>query len=301
MYTKVINPITRKKVSINSKEGSQILKSYLRHINGHNRKLKFGGSSLSLENIKDDIFFKEFDDCRDVIKYCSSSKTTCKEDTYKILLNKFFPNIVPPPLIYKKSRTMCSEGKPNCENFYNLCYLKNNITKIPITPNEELRQGIIRAALFPPMNDIPKDLIELSTLLSSTKDYMYTFMEDDKIFKFMEDNIANVLYVRIQIETLKCGDYYTPDIIRPIDIYRKLEKTTEVQSINGRINGVNTFNGFISANIPITMNLRKNQYSNVYTLLTIDKTDKATDIIIREKHIVYVPHKWYNINNAIRS
>ena len=58
---------------------------------------------------------------------------------------------------------------------------KNNITKIPITPNEELRQWIIRATLFP-YEWHTKDLIELSTLLPLTKDHMY---------KFMEDNISN--------------------------------------------------------------------------------------------------------------
>ena len=39
MYVEIINPITRKKVNINSEEGSQISKSYLKHINNHSRKI----------------------------------------------------------------------------------------------------------------------------------------------------------------------------------------------------------------------------------------------------------------------
>lgn len=334
MYNYISDPLSKKKINIYSQEGSKILKSYLRHfenmrnnirINNYNRKnrrlsrgskgaaplnnreVRFGGSSLSKESvsIKDDIFFKEVEDCRDVIKYCSSSKTTCREDTYKMLSKKHFRNIGPTWQNGKRP-SMCngfsrgSQGEQpliNCDNYYNLCYLKNNpnnIIRIPISPDEEIREGIIRAALFPPIKNWGS----------------YT---NGRIRTFMENNIDNVCHIKIKIDNWLY--YNSVKKLPPITIehYKCMGNTEfakmvaarpntvlEPYTINGRIQNLNTFNGDISMNIPITMRFVRGGYDNIYLYLQEQTIELPTIGIVDIDSLIYVPHTWEYITDTIR-
>lgn len=337
MYNYITHPLSKKKINIYSKKGSQILKSYLKQLENipnnnvymnnsniknmrfssgskgalprNNLNLSFGGSSPSKRpvssRIKDTIFFQEVDDCRDVIKYCSTSKTTCEEDIYKILSKKHFRNIGPTWQNGKRP-SMCngfSRGSQralpliNCDNYYNLCYLKNNpnnIMRIPITPNEEIREGIIRAALFPPLKG-------------------WGTYTNARIRTFMQNNIDNMCHIKIKIDNWL---YYNSLKKLPpttIEHYKCMGDTEfakmvaarpntvlEPYTINGRIQNLNTFNGDISMNIPITLRFVRGGYDNIYFYLQQQPIELPTIGVVDIDSLIYVPHSWEYITDTIR-
>lgn len=329
-YNYITDPVSKKKINIYSKKGSEILKSYLRHfenkvprtINNSNRKSKgarnlnnlkrsFGGSSLSANSrINDDVFFKEVEDCRDVIKYCSTSKTNCKEDTYETLSKKHFRNIRP-IWLNRRRPSMCNGI--NCEKYYNLCYVKNNpdidIMRIPVTPDEEIREGIIRAALFPP-------IIPGRGGVTGWTQGTYT---NERISQFMRDNINNMCHIKIQIDSLRyyhasrnhtipIEDYkhetavYTEMVAMPDSDDGPLPVGTLLKpfTIKARIQTLNTLDGDISVDIPITIRYVTGGYGNIYFYLQLEPIEHSTIGIFDVDSILYVPHTLEYITETLR-